>query len=129
MILETAFYVGGDRIAKIVIHGQFSRNRKEMAIDFEFLIKEKHDRDFRQPIGENHPQYWKLKNSRSGRSQLLQLEYSGISRKQLREATNAFKAQAGPGIVFRYENAFEEKTKYLKGMRSTALSRRIAAVG
>lgn len=118
MKLEKAFYVSGDRVAKIVVHGRLSRNGREMTIDFDFFIKEKNDIDFRPPIGENHPQYWKLKNSDSNRSQLLQLEYSGISRKQLREAIRAFKLQAGPGVIFRYENALEQKTKYLRGMRA-----------
>lgn len=128
MILEKAFYVGGDRVAKIIVRGKFTRSRSEIALDFEFLIKEKNDTDFRQPIGENHPQYWKLKKSDSGRSQLLQLEYSGISRKQLREAISAFKVQAGTGIELTYQNPIEEKTKYLKGMRTSALSRRISPV-
>jgi hypothetical protein len=128
MILEKAFYVGGDRVAKIIVRGRFTRNRNEVALDFEFLIKEKNDTEFRQPIGENHPQYWKLKKSDSGRSQLLQLEYSGISRKQLREAISAFKVQVGTGIDLAYKNPIEEKTKYLKGMRTSALSRRISQV-
>jgi len=31
-------------------------------IDYEFLIRDKQDTDFREPIELNHPQYWKLKN-------------------------------------------------------------------
>lgn len=128
MVLEKAFYVGGDRIAKITVRGKFTAGRDEIVLEFEFLIKEKNDTDFRQPIGENHPQYWKLKKSSSGRSQLLQLEYSGISRKQLREAISAFKVQVGTGKNLAYKIPIEEKTKYLKGMRTTALSRRISQV-
>ncbi|GGB95792.1 hypothetical protein [Dyadobacter sediminis] len=128
MILEKAFYVGGDRIAKITVRGKFTASCDEITLDFEFLIKEKYDTDFRQPIGENHPQYWKLKKASSGRSQLLQLEYSGISRKQLREAISAFKVQVGPGNSLAYKIPIEEKIKYLKGMRTTASSRRVSQV-
>ncbi|KAA6438266.1 hypothetical protein FEM33_16305 [Dyadobacter flavalbus] len=128
MVLEKAFYVGGGRVAKIIVRGRFTRSRNEVALDFEFLIKEKNDTDFRQPIGENHPKYWKLKKSDSGRSRLLQLEYSGISRKQLREAISAFKVQVGADVDVSFKIPIEEKTKYLKGMRTTALSRRISQV-
>ena len=126
MILEKAFYVGGGRAVKIIVQGGFTRNQNEMSIDFELLIKEKNDIDFRQPIGEYHPKYWKLKNSDSGRSQLLQLQYSGISRKQLTEAISAFKVQAGTGIHFSYKNHIDEKVRYLKGMRTSASSKRIS---
>lgn len=116
------------REAKIVVKGQLVRGRNEIIIDYEFLIREKHDTGFREPIGPNHPQYWKLKKSTPERSQLLQLEYSGISRKQIKEATREFKLLAGPGYNFRYQNEIQERTKYLKGIRVSALSRRMLSV-
>ncbi len=128
MILEKTFHLSVGREAKIVVRGQVARSRKEIIIDYEFLIREKHDTDFREPIGSNHPQYWKLKKSTPERSQLLQLEYSGISRKQIKEATREFKRLAGPGYTFRYQNEIEERTKYLKGIRVSALSRRMLSV-
>ncbi|WP_221392958.1 hypothetical protein [Dyadobacter sp. NIV53] len=126
MILERVFYVGGGRVVKIIVRGRFTRNRSEMTIDFELLIKETNDIDFRQPIGENHPKYWKFKNSDFGRSQLLQLQYSGISKKQLKEAIEAFKIKAGTGLHFSYKDQIDAKAKYLKGMRTSALSKRIS---
>ncbi|MCF0069849.1 hypothetical protein LZD49_05155 [Dyadobacter sp. CY261] len=128
MILEKIFPLSVGREAKIVVGGQVVRNRNEIIIDYEFLIREKHDTDFRPPIGPNHPQYWKLKKSTAEKSQLLQLEYSGISRKQIKEVTREFKRLAGPGYIFRYQNEIEERTKYLKGIRVSALSRRLLSV-
>jgi hypothetical protein len=128
MILEKTFHLSVGREAKIVVRGQVARNRSEIVIDYEFLIREKHDTDFREPIGPNHPQYWKLKKSTPERSQLLQLEYSGISRKQIKEATREFKRLVGPGYTFRYQNEIEERTKYLKGIRVSAVSRRMLSV-
>jgi hypothetical protein len=42
-------------------------------IDCKFLIREKQATDFREPIGPNHPQHWKLKKSTIERSQLREL--------------------------------------------------------
>lgn len=128
MILEKIFYLSVGREAKIVVKGQVGRNRGEMIIDYEFLIRERLDTDFRPPIGPNHPQYWKLKKSTAEKSQLLQLEYSGISRKQLKEVTQEFKRLVGPGYLFRFQNEIEERTKYLKGIRVSATSRRLLSV-
>ena len=102
--------------------------KDEIIIEYDFLIRYKHDTDFREPIGPNHPQYWKLKKSTPERAQLLQLEYSGISRKQIREVTREFKRAAGTGYTFRYQNEIDERTKYLKGIRVSALSRRMLSV-
>ncbi|ACT92247.1 hypothetical protein [Dyadobacter fermentans] len=128
MVLEKIFHLSVGREAKIVVKGQVARSRSEIVIDYEFLIREKHDIDFREPIGPNHPQYWKLKKSTPERSQLLQLEYSGISRKQLKEVTREFKRLAGAGYTFRYQNEIEERTKYLKGIRVSAMNRRLLSV-
>lgn len=128
MVLEKIFHLSVGREAKIVVKGQVARSRSEIVIDYEFLIREKHDTDFREPIGPNHPQYWKLKKSTPERSQLLQLEYSGISRKQLKEVTREFKRLAGAGYTFRYQNEIEERTKYLKGIRVSAMNRRLLSV-
>ncbi|WP_342086406.1 hypothetical protein [Dyadobacter sp. OTU695] len=59
---------------------------------------------------------------------MLQLEYGGISRKQIKEATREFKRAVGPGYTFRYQNEIEERKKYLKGIRVSALSRRMLSV-
>ncbi len=103
MRLEKTFHLSADREARIVVKGQLIKGRREIIIDYEFLIREKLDTDFRPPIGINHPQYWKLKNASSQKSQLLQLAYSGISRKQLKDATKEFKRNIGGDFLFRYQ--------------------------
>ena len=127
MIHEKTFDLAVDREAKIIVKGSLSNNTKQVTIDFEFLIKDKNDKYFRSPIGINHPQYWKLKKFTPEKAQLLQLEYSGISRKQLNIALREFKQLVGHGYVFNDTIRIEERIKTLKGIRVTAVSRRVLA--
>ncbi|TDE11322.1 hypothetical protein [Dyadobacter psychrotolerans] len=129
MIHEKIFNLAVDREAKVILKGGIPNISGQITIDFEFLIKEKNDRYFRSPIGENHPQYWKLKRLSPERSQLLQLEYSGLSKKQLNAAIKEFKQLAGLGYVFNDSIRIEERMKGLKGIRSnvTGRSRVLAA--
>ena len=127
MIHEKTFDLAVDRSAKIIVKGSLSNNSRQVTIDFEFLIKDKNDRYFRSPIGLNHPQYWKLQKLTAEKAQLLQLEYSGISRKQLNVALREFKQQIGLGYVFSDSIRIEEKIKSLKGIRVTAVNRRMLA--
>ena len=127
MIHEKTFDLAIDREAKIIVKGSLANNSKQVTIDFEFLIKDKNDKYFRSPIGINHPQYWKLKKFSPEKAQLLQLEYSGISRKQLNIALREFKQLVGHGYVFNDTIRIEERIKTLKGIRVTAVSRRVLA--
>jgi len=127
MIHEKTFALAVDREAKIIVKGNVPNNGRQVAIDFEFLIKDKNDRYFRSPIGINHPQYWKLKKLSSEKAQLLQLEYSGISRKQLNVALKEFKQLVGSSYIFNDSIRIEERIKTLKGIRVTAVNRRTLA--
>ena len=128
MNLEKVFYLSVGRLARIVVHGRPGKRSNELLIDLEFSIKDNHDTSFRPPIGVNHPQYWKLKNADPAKSQKLQLEYSGISRKQLKEAIQEFQAKVGPGYTFVFNNQIETRVKNLKGIRVNALTRRMLSV-
>lgn len=124
MVHEKIFNLAVDREAKIIVHGNLTATSRQVNIDFEFLIKDKNDRYFRAPIGVYHPQYWKLKKLTPEKSQMLQLEYSGLSRKQLNVAIKEFKQVIGPGYVFNDTIRIETRIKGLKGIRTNALSRR-----
>ena len=124
MVHEKTFNLAVDREAKIIVHGNIPASSRQVDIDFEFLIKDKNDLYFRSPIGIYHPQYWKLKKLTSEKSQMLQLEYSGLSRKQLNIAIKEFKQVVGPGYVFNDTIRIETRIKGLKGIRTNALSRR-----
>lgn len=127
MIHEKIFSLAVDREAKIIVKGTMSNLSRQVTIDYEFLIKDKNDRYFRSPIGINHPQYWKLKKLTPEKSQLLQLEYSGLSRKQLNVAIKEFKQIVGQGYIYNDTIKIEERIKTLKGIRITAVNRRMLA--
>ena len=123
MVYEKIFNLAVDREAKVILRGGMPNMSGQITVDFEFLIKEKNDRYFRAPIGVNHPQYWKLKRLSPERAQLLQLEYSGLSKKQLNISIKEFKQLAGLGYVFNDAIKIEENIKGLKGMRSNVTGR------
>jgi hypothetical protein len=125
MIHEKIFILAVDREAKIIVKGNVANNSKQINIDFEFLIKEKHDKYFRSPIGVNHPKYWKLRSLTPEKAQLMQLVYSGVSKKQLDTAIKEFKQFFGPGYIFSNGIKIEERLKTLKGIRLTDINRRL----
>jgi hypothetical protein len=53
-------------------------------IEVEVLIKEPKESHYRPPIGITHPKYWTLKRMDPNKSRLLQIQYSGLSEKQVR---------------------------------------------
>jgi hypothetical protein len=125
MIHEKAFRHAVGREAKVIVRGEKAKYRKEVILDLEFLIKETHDPDYHAPIGINHPQYWKLKNYTAEKAQYLQLEYSGVSRKELLETVKEFKLLFGPGLTYSYKIPIKERIKHLKGIRIPATSKRM----
>lgn len=127
MIHEKTFTLAVDREAKIIVKGDIANNSKQIDLDFEFLIKEKHDKYFRVPIGVNHPKYWKLRSLTPTKSKLMQLVYSGVSRKQLDAAIREFKQFFGPGVIFKDSINVDEKLKTLKGIRLTDINRKLLA--
>ncbi|MCF0056294.1 hypothetical protein [Dyadobacter sp. CY356] len=123
MIYEKRFILTVGREAKIILKADFQKNSNEVTIDFEFLIKDTHETSFHDSIMSNHPQYWKLKKSTVDKAQLLQMEYSGVSRKQLYSAINEFKTRIGEHYEIHCNINIEEKIKNLKGVRISALNR------
>lgn len=123
---EKIFKLAVGREAKIIVKGHPSMGINEVTYELEFLIRD-NESDFRSPIGPNHPQYWKMQKYSSEKSRFLQLEYSGLSRKQLKEAINEFKDLFEAGYTFRDKTEIVEKVKSLKGIRVSALSKRMLA--
>jgi hypothetical protein len=117
MIHEKIFKLTADREAKIVVKGN-RISSGQIVMDYEFLVKEKNDEMFRTPIGANHPRYWKMKRLSSEKAILLQLVYSGLSKKQLNAALNEFKEKAGSECVFEDIVGVEKQARNLKGIRS-----------
>jgi hypothetical protein len=126
MIHEKLFNLTTDRDAKVIVKGNIT-SAGAVVIDFEFLIKDKNDRYFHPPIGINHPQYWKLKRFPHPKGLLLQMQYSGLSKKQVNTALREFKQLAGMNYEFSDAFGVEERAKGLKGIRSGGIVRRSLA--
>lgn len=128
MNFEKKLRLAASRDAKIIISGRPQRDSNIVIMDLHFLIKESADGHFRDPIGENHPQFWKLKKSSPEKALLLQLVYSGISRRELRAAVTEFREKYGPDYHYIGPFDIEIRTKYLKGIRVRAVERHALAV-
>lgn len=53
-------------------------------IELEVLIKEPKETHYHPPIGLTHPKYWTLKRMDPDKSRAMQIQYSGLSEKQVR---------------------------------------------
>jgi hypothetical protein len=126
MVHEKIFKLTVDREAKIVVKGSLISSG-QVVIDYDFLVKEKNDHAFRAPIGADHPKYWKLKRLSNEKAILLQLVYSGLSKKQLNAALKEFKEKAGDDYVFEDTLVVEKKVRNLKGIKGLALENRTMA--
>ena len=60
-------------------------------LDIDVLIKEPSEAQYHPPIGITHPKYWKLKRLDSQKSRLMQIAYSGLTEKQLRNLVRELK--------------------------------------
>ena len=116
MIYERIFKITVDREAKIILKGNLT-NAGQVVINYDFLVKDKNESNFRAPIGLDHPKYWKLKRLSSEEAILLQLVYSGLSKKQLNLALREFKDKAGDKFVFENMPGVEKKVRNLKGIK------------
>ena len=129
MFYEKIYRLTVNREVKISLWGTPLKRHDEIFVNFEFLIKDSEENDFHAPIGPDHPKYWKLKNIDSEKAQLLEMEYCGISRKQLYAAMKEFDVLVGPGFIVTYNMKIQERIKSLKGIRLTQLSKVMVAVG
>ena len=127
MKLEKTFRQAVDREAKLVLTGTRLKGKKEIVIEMEFLIKEIYDQQFRVPIDINHPKYWKLQRLTAENANYMQLEYSGISKKQVLAALKEFENVFAPGYKLIYANPQTERIRSLRGIRISATDRRLLA--
>jgi hypothetical protein len=124
MIYEKIFSLSIARDAKIVVKADIRKRKREINVDLDFLIRDTHEGIFHLPIGINHPRYWKLKKVPDQKSRQMQMEYSGISRKQLLLVMEEFKGLVGDDFTIRYDSVIEEGLKHLKGVKIAAADKR-----
>jgi len=124
MIYEKTFSLSIAREAKIVVKAEIRKRKREITVDLDFLIRDTHEDIFHPPIGINHPRYWKLKKVPDQKSRQMQMEYSGISRKQLLLVMTEFRELVGNEFSIRYESTIAEGIKHLKGVKIAAADKR-----
>ncbi|GGB84136.1 hypothetical protein GCM10011325_09660 [Dyadobacter sediminis] len=78
------------RSVKVIVHETKQLEVSELNIDV--LIKEPNEPEFRRPINDIHPQYWKLRKLDHQHASKLQIVYSGIKKKHIKSAINEFYA-------------------------------------
>ncbi|CAG5017721.1 hypothetical protein DYBT9275_05832 [Dyadobacter sp. CECT 9275] len=79
------------RLLKIIVTEVHSLLCSEGTIQVEVLVMDPKDDDFRLPIGESHPQFWKLKRLNEQQARTLQIQYSGVMDKQIKRAIKEFR--------------------------------------
>ncbi|QRR02004.1 hypothetical protein [Dyadobacter sandarakinus] len=90
MIHEKIFQLKSGREVKVIIKGYHLHDNPQLSTEYEILIREPKEKYFREPIGINHPQYWKMKRISPQQAKTVLLEYSGISQRQLSLAISEF---------------------------------------
>ena len=90
MTHEKIFTLKTGRSVKVIIHE--IKRMEDSEINIDVLIKEPKEPEFRLPINDSHPKYWKLKRLNEQLASKLQMQYSGIKKKQIKSAVNEFYA-------------------------------------
>lgn len=89
MTREKTLLLQNGRSVKVITRDLHAVNPTK--IEIEVLIKDPKELEYHPPIGITHPKYWKLKTMDPQKSRLLQLEYSGLSDKEIRKAIRELK--------------------------------------
>ena len=90
MRFEKAFVLKTGRSVKVIITGILAADLSKVSVEMDVLIKDLRDEDFHPPIGNSHPKYWKLKRLDAEQARSLQILYSGLTQRQLRQAMKEF---------------------------------------
>ncbi|OJV12905.1 MAG: hypothetical protein BGO21_04020 [Dyadobacter sp. 50-39] len=90
MTHEKIFVLETGRAVKVKVEGVLASDLSKVSIQVDVLIKDPKEEEFRPPIGLTHPKYWKLKNLEPEKAGLLQIQYSGVHRKQIRKTIREF---------------------------------------
>ncbi len=93
MTHEKTFTLDTGRSVKVIAKALLLDDKSKIETEIEVLIKEPREVGYRLPIGNTHPKFWKLKKLNSQQTRILQIQYSGISEKQIRKTIKEFKAK------------------------------------
>lgn len=87
---EKVFVLETGRSIKVMVEGVLADDLSKVSIQVDVLIKDPREEAFRPPIGAAHPKYWKLKNLDPDKARKLQIQYSGVHRKQIKKTVREF---------------------------------------
>lgn len=93
---EKIFALETGRCIKVITEGLLAEDFSKISIIIDVLIKDPKEEDFHLPIMETHPKYWKLKKLNAEQSRMLQIEYSGVTEKQIKKAVKEFEQMLSP---------------------------------
>ncbi|WP_159478327.1 hypothetical protein [Dyadobacter sp. 3J3] len=83
---EKIIVLSTGRVVRITAKKVQSFNSLDKRLDIDVLIREAREGNFHRPIELRHPKYWKLKSLDTDRQLLLQLQYSGLSTRQITQS-------------------------------------------
>ena len=90
MLHETILTLKTGRFVKVTACEMITGTDSE--VELNVLIKDPNEAQFRPSIGYSHPKYWKLKTLDPSQRKLLELEYAGISKKEINRVAKEFRS-------------------------------------
>jgi hypothetical protein len=96
---EKIYELETGRTAKVITRGILASDLSKVIIETEVLVKDQREEEFHPPIGLSHPKYWKLKRLTAEQSRKLQIQYSGVSDKQIRKAVREFEKMLNQEVL------------------------------
>ena len=91
MTHEKTYVLTTGRSVKVITQGTIPVDQSDIEIELAVLVKEPKEESFHPPIGLTHPKYWKLKRLNPEESRMIEIQYSGLSDKQIRNAVKEFR--------------------------------------
>ena len=92
MLHETILTLKTGRFVKVTACEKITGTNTDPEVELNVLIKDPNEAQFRPSIGYSHPKYWKLKTLDPSQSKLLELEYAGISKKEINRVAKEFRS-------------------------------------
>ena len=91
---EKTWLLSSGRSVKITTPLNTSSKTYAEDISFDVTIKDALETHYHPPIEESHPRYWKLQRIGPAQQPILQLQYSGLSKRQIKDAISSLKHAA-----------------------------------
>ena len=84
--VEKTIVLSTGRIVRMTAKKMESLNYLHPGLELDVTIKEAREDNFHPPIETKHPKYWKFRTMDSDRQLLLKIQYSGLNKRQTKQA-------------------------------------------